>query len=310
MQFRNGNLGVCLVVVAVVLTILGSYVLSMDVEEKTVTKYAGVSELTGLFDSEQAPAYINYNPSTNYTGYYTDTDTKYFDGVTATTTTQPNQYRLNLEPTNHSTGTTPTLSGSNWASENTSFSIYYMLDQPVNGFSYSQMACNGTNSYLTTVLNNLNLNPEINRIVLKSVDGEYALDGKPATGNQSVNWIVFSSKDMWRGYNGTLNTQLFLHSQGYIDNARDNNMDTSTFRAPALSCIIDLTKNTATLYYDNDCQRLVNICNLDDVIVSFGGSYGDGYRLKVGTTALYDYSTIANPEYMDIRDGVKLEESA
>ena len=38
MQFKNGYLGAFLVVIAVVMTIAGSYVMSLDMEEKTVTK--------------------------------------------------------------------------------------------------------------------------------------------------------------------------------------------------------------------------------------------------------------------------------
>ena len=89
-------------------TILGAWIMSMDVNETTVTKYNPLAEITGEFDKEQTPDFVEYNPSTNYTGYYTPDsvvgDNKYFDGVEYKESA-PNNYRLNLQPITDSSAT-------------------------------------------------------------------------------------------------------------------------------------------------------------------------------------------------------------
>ena len=81
MRFENGRLGAMILVLGIVFAVLGSYVLSLDVQEHEVTKYEYVTDLTGLFETTQAPTFIDYNPSENYTGYYTSASKPYFDGV-------------------------------------------------------------------------------------------------------------------------------------------------------------------------------------------------------------------------------------
>ena len=107
MRFKAGVLGVVVIMIALVGMLLGSWVMSMDVEENEVTKYNALTGIEGLFDSELTPTFTEYSPSTNYTGYYTDDsivgENHYFDGVNYTPT-QPNNYRLNLQPLNESSG--------------------------------------------------------------------------------------------------------------------------------------------------------------------------------------------------------------
>ena len=64
--FRTGSLSSASPMV--LRCIVGGYLLSIEVTDEEVTKYSYVADLNGLFDSEPAPAYIEYNPSTNYTG--------------------------------------------------------------------------------------------------------------------------------------------------------------------------------------------------------------------------------------------------
>ena len=73
MAYKAGVLGVAILMVAIVGTLMGSWVMSMDVEEEQVIKYDPLADIVGLFDSEQTPTFTEYSPSTNYTGYYTDT---------------------------------------------------------------------------------------------------------------------------------------------------------------------------------------------------------------------------------------------
>ena len=103
MRFQTGALGVVVVMVALVGMLMGSWVMSMDVTEEEVTKYNALTEIGGLFDSEKTPTFTDYNPSTNYTGYYTDVsvtgDDRYFDGVDFKVADNPNNFRVQERPT-------------------------------------------------------------------------------------------------------------------------------------------------------------------------------------------------------------------
>ena len=85
MQFRQGMLGVAVLAVAIAGALIGAWVMSMDVEEREVINFSPLTDITGLFDTEMAPQFTDYSPSSNYTGYWTSTsvdgETRYFDGV-------------------------------------------------------------------------------------------------------------------------------------------------------------------------------------------------------------------------------------
>ena len=86
MKFKSGMLGLCIVVLALFGTILAGFCLDVESQTRTVTNYEYVTDETGLFDIGNAPQYIEYNPSSNYTGYAYDT-------VNYTDAGSINQYR-------------------------------------------------------------------------------------------------------------------------------------------------------------------------------------------------------------------------
>lgn len=72
MRFKtDGMAGVCVTVLAIMGMILCGYVLSVQESERVVTGYDYVTDVSGLFDYSQDPQYIPYNPSANWTGFYT-----------------------------------------------------------------------------------------------------------------------------------------------------------------------------------------------------------------------------------------------
>ena len=109
MQFRQGMLGVAVLAVAIAGALIGSWVMSMDVEEREVINSSPLTDITGLFDTEMAPQFTDYSPSSNYTGYWTPSSVidneRYFDGVDYTPANRANNYRVNLPPTESHEGT-------------------------------------------------------------------------------------------------------------------------------------------------------------------------------------------------------------
>ena len=89
MKFKSGMLGLCIVVLSLFGTILAGFCLDVESNTRTVTNYEYVTDVTGLFDIGNAPQYIEYNPSSNYTGYA-------YNSVNYTPAGSINQYRYVL----------------------------------------------------------------------------------------------------------------------------------------------------------------------------------------------------------------------
>lgn len=69
MRFNNGMFGACICVLALLGTAIGGFVLNIDEDQREVTEYNYVADVSGLFSYSDAPEYIAYNPSSNYVGY-------------------------------------------------------------------------------------------------------------------------------------------------------------------------------------------------------------------------------------------------
>ena len=305
MQWKNGYLGACIVVLGIIATIIGAYVLSIEVTDEEVTKYSYVADLNGLFDSEQAPSYIEYNPSTNYTGYYTDSsvigNVKYFDGVDCDITTIPNAYRLNLPMENQDTGTL-TLTGSDWKS-GAHVSLMALGSFPDNSIARGVWGTGttGTDATLSSVIETMTLADEINVIQFRSIENKDALaEPYPQADTLELNWVLFSYKDAW--YGDAL--------RAFTDECIKQYPEEAQYKQTRimLGCVVDLSTNLATLYYDSELTNSAGTYNVDDVIVSWGGTGTGRNVLHLGSTVNYTIGTKPAPEYMDIRGGVSVEE--
>lgn len=84
--------GCMIVVVALLCSVLAGFCLDVSKQTRPVTDYEYVTDVTGLFDIDQAPAYIEYSPSTNYTGYADISSMNYSWSAV------PNAYRVMLDP--------------------------------------------------------------------------------------------------------------------------------------------------------------------------------------------------------------------
>lgn len=104
-DFKNGMLGVVIITLAIAGSLFGSYLAGVDTEQVEVTKYDFLADVNGLFTYDQSPQYIDFDPSTNYTGYYSDTsyqDGKYYfaeEEVGYDVSSSVNNYKINKKPT-------------------------------------------------------------------------------------------------------------------------------------------------------------------------------------------------------------------
>lgn len=95
MHFDSGKFGAIVVVLSIVLTIVIGYCSDVTKVEVEKTDYDYITDITGLFETEQVPEYIDYNPNSNYVGYT--------GPVVYEVSNQPNNYRFESAP-----GTTDT----------------------------------------------------------------------------------------------------------------------------------------------------------------------------------------------------------
>lgn len=104
MRFENGMLGVCISIVAIMGMVLSGFVLSVDAREVQTVSYDYVTDISGLFDYTDEPTFLDYNPSANWTGYYTD-DPQVTDGIEYSTVDRANSYPIGQSSGVSATGT-------------------------------------------------------------------------------------------------------------------------------------------------------------------------------------------------------------
>lgn len=69
MKFNNGYFGACICVLALLGCGLAGFFASVEKDTRPVTNFDYVTDVSGLFSYTDAPEYIDYNPSSNITGY-------------------------------------------------------------------------------------------------------------------------------------------------------------------------------------------------------------------------------------------------
>lgn len=306
MQFKNGYLGAFLVVIAVVMTIAGSYVMSLDMEETTVIKYRDSADLTGLFDAEEAPSYMPFNPSANQTGYYTDRTTKYFDGVQANTTTQPNKYPINMGPNNtfdfdHHSMEDLTSTG------DYAIQIFYWPD---NG-TLKQVR-NISMLSLADLITGLNLEVSsplplttYNKIVLTTAE--------TPNYTQSESFITFVTADRLAGGNALAPKTVYMKNPaltGELEVSLGLTRDAAQTPDPILAVEWDKRGTYVNLYYDLERKVPAGVANPDEIYVLWGGTAQAFGNWILGDSINFSGGLYGQQQYFIVTDGVRLEEIA
>lgn len=301
MNFRNGYLGACIIVLGIMATIVGSYALSVDVTDEQVTKYEYVTDLTGLFTTEQAPTYISYNPSTNYTGYYTSSsiinNQIYFDGVNYQTSSKANMYRLNIQPSNL-TSSTETITGTGISLSNPHVTFVGTRTLSGSTVTYAWGNYTGDNDTLSSIVSNLSIPVGDNVVQIKSNTDLSNITFPHSISTIDADWVLFSVIDWW-----TTNGSSSALTVGTPDAIT---IDQRPYNPVLLSCEIDLDRQVARLYTDYDCINAYGEYSLDSVVVSYGGSGTSNNNINFGSTAYVTCMTIGPATYLDITQGVNV----
>lgn len=295
MQFRQGMLGVAVVAVALAGALIGSWVMSMDVEEREVINYSPLTDITGLFDTEMAPQFTDYSPSTNYTGYWTtasvEGETRYFDGVDFTQASRANNYRVNLPPVESTQGTV------NLPDDSPS-------DQINQLWVYSYR--NGSTGYtFSDSVESIQMSDVIS-IVTEQTSGTFRIAShdnadvvlQQTTPDLEADWIIIANKADF-----TSNDRYNVMTMKY----RDHVDYPTSGHMLSLSCIVNLDKKIVTMYYDNAFQTPIGDISLDQCVVIYGGDDGATADVILGNSGAYKFELFPPQTYMDPTKGVEME---
>jgi len=300
MQFRQGMLGVAIVAVAIASALMGSWIMSMDVEERSVTVYNPLMDVTGLFDSDLAPEYTEYSPTTNYTGYYTSSTiidgVKYFGGVDYVEASRPNNYRLLLPPTSN-TVTTVDLSQLT-GDEDDDYKMHYWTD-------------NGTPSVNGSSVEHLTI-PELLTALSIETSGNLQvtlMDPFSTQDYQSGGFITFITADMLMERSNVFDTwyAFYMKDPSLTGQLKepvinyDKYIPAADVTNPILAAVYDSTTNSVQLYYDVAMTEMAGTYTPDAVSICWQNS---GF---LGDSVYIDAKNFPPYSYMDPTKGVQLE---
>lgn len=293
MRFREGMLGITVVMVAISMGLLGGWALSTDVVESEKTVYNELTEITPLFGSENAPQFTPYNPSSNYTGYYTDDSTvgstHYFDGVDYERSARANTYRLNLMYTSHDAAT-QNLTG---ITSDSTFSLEVAYWPGNNDYNRIQ---NVSKIALSQLIEDLDLDT-YSKILLNNANPDYSTTQSFVTFAVSSDMIGSGSREFFLK-DPSLTGDLRYGSGPIYINVAASDTPNVTFAAE-----IDLATGLVTLYEDNDATTAVGTFDASMVYLIWGGSSS---TFKLGDSVVYDAYQFPAPAYMDPSKGVEL----
>lgn len=283
MRFKTGALGICVIIIAISATLLGSWVMSMDVNENEVTKYKSLTDITGLFESEQTPTFTDYSPSTNYTGYYTEDstvgETRYFDGVDYTASANPNNYRLNLAPINTDTGTLTLTDAED--TEDVSSLKYWRT----NAYPMYPARCSTTITKLIATES-----WDLDELIIVCQEGSWTDGGFTCIVTLGDGDVMLKDPDL---------TGVLYETVGQ----RTEQYDAARIPNPIMACKYYAFTNEVTLYYDTEMTQVAGVSTGDKTAIMWsngGYFFGDEF-----TYTLHD---LPPATYMDPSKGVELDE--
>lgn len=290
-------LGVTVVTVALAAALLGAWALSTEVSEVDVTVYNPVTDITPLFGTEKAPDYIEYSPSTNYTGYYTDdsivNNTKYFDGVDYTEASRANQYRLKLAPTIvDSTVDLTTITG-----DSDTFRFTYFPTNEISPdyrFEVEHITIGGLMDVLgMSDYNGFTITTDGSFDYTQA--GSFIAIAVAQPGSGSIDHYAMMKKP---GLTGTL-----TYNDPGVPSAFDPTYEASSVSDLIVAADYDVENNMLQLYYDVEMTKPAGIFAPSDVYVLWSTGTSGFY---LGSDAAIQGLDYPAPQYMDPSKGVQL----
>lgn len=319
MEMRNGMLGVVIVALALTGALFGGYLAGAHAETHDVTKYNYLADISGLFEYDQSPQYISFDPSSNYTGYYSDNTYStsltppgyYFDqdkvgfvkNVNSQGNTQVNNYMItqnrvisgdlstdltSLTIDNSTTGT--------WIVN------YRYTDTPAS------VSWNGTPPTMADVLDAMELTASNMSVRISLGNADWDLETADQDNNRVFGNIMIVPKAWYNTIGGREWAYIVSPNQDiqYFSNLYPN----TTFYYPYQSFEIDLASKTVKGYLNDDFTRYDGKnWNTSDVLVLFGPNNATASKLILSNDMGYNTITNNEPIYLNPNYGVWMKEA-
>ena len=289
---RSGMLGVTVLCIALAGALFGGYLAGVDTIEEPAVDYEYLADVSGLFDYDRSPNYIDFDSSTNYTGYFSHITGQYFPENRVYFEEYPgvNNYRIERAPT-----------------ESTSDTITLPDDSPSD--EIRQMRIFATDQYSwTDDAEAIRLSDVISMVTQQTsgtfrIASQQGIGSYPGSGSGTeriLDWVVIANIDDFQG-----NGNYTCATKEYIDTA----VSPSNHHLLSLSCEANLDLGIASLYYDNDFKNKVMDISIDQCVVIYGGqpsAIHSGNWLQLSYDADYTFDLPAPPKYLDPTRGVRL----
>ena len=298
-----------MIVLAIGFAIGGTILLSAEEQTNTVTKYKMVTDVTGLFDTDESPEYIDYDLSQNYTGYFT-TDTvmngvNYWGGATFSSTSV-NNYPVRFAPEDSLSNTVDisSVTTSNPGGLRLAIAVYGfdgvdVMSAGTMGNLVENWSHNTKCSKLTDLISDESLE-DYNQIIITPIS------------DSNSNRILFASIDdfiyadvtnpyYWRDF-------VEYDARGTYTQSRWAGTTADTLVA-CQSCKINPVTGNVDMYYGTnaDNSTFYRTVELSKAVILFGSIDETDYQTAVpGFPNLVKIDAIFRPsnQYMDISRGV------
>lgn len=320
----NGALGVVVIAVALVGALFGAYFAGITGEEHDVVKYNYLADISGLFEYDKSPQYIEFDPSSNYTGYYSSTSGGYWPEEMSYTpytdsngNPRVNNYKINLPPSSTIETTASLASLPNQPIPSTERSLHNIIYCPDNYSagtgsysSNSKMAIPNSTS-LSTLLDTLTYDGKLYRDydLIRIASPTSIEDVTFGTSPTDSEWIVFYTAE-WASYDwGTL-VPLVMINPDYYDNWDWHGVKKLVKAPMCMSCEIDMNSRMVTMYWDNDFENVIGSFSLAYISVAHGDRSGSVYSYDFTLGDLANVTLLDYPDsvYLDPMQGVQMED--
>lgn len=312
MEMRDGMLGVVIIALAITVALFGSYLAGVTSSEVEVTKYNYLADVSGLFEYDKSPQYIEFDPSTNYTGYHSnEANTEYGefwpkDQVdytrninTITGEPRPNNYKITTAPY---VGASSTVNLQAVDVELKRMTIRYVYDIQGDNVMW------------------LGPGPETASVMFKdTIESLYISETATnlrITLGDSVNWNDMPTAHVGAGLELNLDTVLILPYTSETVYVTSPDRSPSTIEnltvkvtQPYQSFDVNLKEWTVTCYRTPDFSGTADTMSADSLAICYGPAtlpplFYD--RLNLADTMKIRTLTYNDPTYLDPNYGVSL----
>ena len=298
MRFREGMLGITVVMVAISMGLLGGWALSTDVIQTEKTVYNELTEITPLFGSQNTPQYTTYNPSSNYTGYYNDDSTindhKYFGCVEYVQSARANQYFLDLPPDSSLPATTFSLEDTT-SDSSFALSTWYWSsnNNPQHTVSISYLT-------LDALITELSLD-SYTHVVVRNTE-------QPSDWSESDAFVTFALGSDMEASGLFSDKVIYLKNPNLTGELKSgNNRQASDTPDLVMAVEYDQRFGLATLYRDVYMTDPIGQYDPQSVYILWGGNADLFNNFYWGDTIEYSADMFPQKTYLDPAKGVELE---